>query len=210
MKNIQICPICGKKIDFIDDYYYFKHKSNYSNTIKNMFTDKNRIGMCRKCEAPVYNVNRKKIPFQLFLSILGLTIIVLISIYKKDIVFFFLVTIIYWIIINIWWNYNIFYSNRKKQHFIKPFKSKAVFCAIFISNKKTNELFENNILEIKNGNQKCKIIVAKKIEENQYAFTFIEYEKDSLKQMLEKYDIFQLTNGVDILGNLEVIHKYLF
>lgn len=53
-------------------------------------------------------------------------------------------------------------------------------------------------------------MVAKKIEENQYAFTFIEYEKDSLKQMLEKYDIFQLTNGVDILGNLEVIHKYLF
>lgn len=210
MKNTQICPICGKEIDFIDDYSYFKHKSNYSATIKNMFIDKNRIGMCRKCENPIYNTNRKKIPFQLFLSILGLIIIILISIHKKDVLFFFLVTIVYWIFINLWWNYNIFYSNRKKQHFIALNKPKSVFYANFTLSKKTNELFENNILEIKNGTQKCKIIVAKKIDENQYAFRFVEYEKDILKQMLEKYAIFQLTNGIDILGDLEVIHKYPF
>ena len=122
-----------------------------------MFIDKNRIGMCRKCETPIYNTNRKKIPFQLFLSILGLIIIILISIHKKDVLFLFLGIIVYWIIINLWWNYNIFYSNRKKQHFITPNKLKSVFCATFISNEKTNELFENNILEIKNGTQKCKI-----------------------------------------------------
>ncbi len=208
MKNTQICPICGKEIDFVDDYSYFKHKSNYSATIKNMFTDKDRVGMCRKCESPIYNTNRKKIPLQLVLSILGLIVIISISIYKKDVLFFFVVAIVYWIVVNLWWNYSIFYSNRKRQHFVTTNKLKSVFCANFISDKKSNELFENNILEIKDGTQKCKVIVTKKVDESQYTFGFVEYEKDVLKQMLEKDTIFQLTNGVDILGNLEVTTTY--
>jgi hypothetical protein len=98
---------------------------------------------------------------------------------------------------------------------------KSVFCATFTLPKDTiletknetpkcKDLFENNILEIKNGTDNCKVILIKKVDKNQYTFRFVEHEKDTLKDMLEKYDVFQLTNGVDILGSLEVTNKYPF
>ena len=170
---------------------------------------KKRISACKNCRNPIYNTNRKFILIKNILDSIILIISIFISI-NTDFKYTFYVLMLNVLISIPIWKYIIFCSRKNHQHFILLNQAKIVFGATFTSNKKTNELFENNILEIKNGTQKCKIIVAKKIDENQYAFRFVEYEKDILKQMLEKYAIFQFTNGIDILGNLEVIHKYPF
>ena len=210
MKNIQICPICGKKIEIIDDYYYYKATHDIRNMTSNKaLLSRKRISACKNCGNPIYNTNRKFILIKNILDSMILIISIFIGI-NTDFKYIFYVLMLNTLISVPIWKYIIFYSRKYHQHFILLNQTKIVFCAIFTPYKKTNELFENNILEIKNGTQKCKIIVAKKIDENQYAFRFVEYEKDILKQMLEKYAIFQLTNGIDILGNLEVIHKYPF
>lgn len=210
MKSIQICPICGRKIEIIDDYYYYKATHDIRDMTSNRtLLSRKTISACKNCGNPIYNTNRKFILVKNFLDLILLIIAILIGMNTDFKYTFYVLMLSTFISIPIW-KYIIFYSRKNHQHFILLNQPKIVFCATFTSNKKTNELFKNNILEIKNGNQKCKIIVAKKIEENQYAFTFVEYEKDDLKQMLEKYNVFQLTNGIDILGNLEVIHKYSF
>ena len=88
MKNIQICPICGKKIEIIDDYYYYKATHDIRNMTSNKaLLSRKRISACKNCGNPIYNTNRKFILIKNILDSMILIISIFIGIntdFKKN------------------------------------------------------------------------------------------------------------------------------
>ncbi len=221
MKNKQICPWCGEKLDIITDIDAISGKKTKLTQIKYFLVDTDRADACRACGNTILDKKLLKwkyaVIFYLSLPLVYTAIILICLVQKSDnnlplislIAFIATISTIYPV------HYIFFKIRRSNQHYIKldsnkkPYITKTDFKADIspISNAKQRkkEFVKDNILQISaNGESEYIILTKADFETGKCEATFPVLKKENGLALLEKYSEFELSNGEEVLGTLKV------
>lgn len=221
MLKQQICPHCGNKICDYPTVWQKRKISSLTGIEKYSVYDSGIINSCDHCKALLYNKNRKKFEKVIFSIIiwpiigilaLGMFYSVVISLIAFTILILFLLIFNTVVAPKVFLRMNnksnvqsyVLIDSERREITLKP----AFTAKVKINVGFEKEFVKDNIVQLKDINQSCHIIISQLFDDNIIDFSYVFEEKNILKDMLSKKKKFSLFNGQNIIGYMEALKLY--